>query len=202
MNDTENRPVPPTHEEWARVWQAHLASGEDPERVARRVMAQVWRFDQTLFWRNAREYAAGIVLLVVFLGQLVMGDDRIGALVGIGSVGFVIGYLWWKHRGLQPLDPAADVITYRAALLARVDDQIRLLRSVTYWYLLPLLLPSLWQAAHVWEESPWAAAVSLAAVVAVFAVVRWLNVTGGVGALLATRANVESMLPGECSGSE
>ena len=197
MNGAEDRPLSPPDTEWGRMWQGHVASEEDPERVARAIMAQVWRFDQTLFWRNAREYAAGIVLLVVFLGQLVLGDDRIGALVGIGAVGFVLGYLWWKHRGLQPLDPAADLVAYRAALLARIDDQIRLLRSVTYWYLLPLSLPSLWQAVHVWHRSPWAAAVSLAVVVALFAFLRWLNVTGGVGALLATRANVESMLPGE-----
>jgi hypothetical protein len=197
MNSTEDRALPSPDDEWMRTWQGHMASDEAPERVARTIMAQVWRFDHTLFWRNAREYAAGIVLLVVFLGQLVMGDDRIGALVGIGSVGFVLGYLWWKHRGLQPLDPAADVTAYRAALLARIDDQIRLLRSVTYWYLLPLFLPSLWQAVHVWDRSPWAAAVSLVVVVAVFVFVRWLNVTAGVGVLLATRANVESMFPVE-----
>lgn len=195
MNSSEDSLLPRSDAEWARMWQARMVSGEDPERVARAIMAQVWRFDQTLFWRNAREYAAGIVLLVVFLGQLVMGDDRIGALVGITSVGFVLGYLWWKHRGLQPLDPAADAIAYKAALLARVDDQIRLLRSITYWYLFPLLLPSLWQAVHVWDKSPWAAAISLAVVLAVFGFLRWLNVTAGVGALLATRANVESMFP-------
>ena len=177
------------------MWQGHTPD-DDPERVARRIMAQVWRFDQTLFWRNAREYAAGIVLLVVFVGQLGLGDDRVGALVGIGAVGFVIGYLWWKHRGLQPLDPAADVIAYKAALLARIDGQVQLLRSVTYWYLLPLSLPPLWQAVHVWDKSPWAATVSLAVVVALFAFLRWLNVTRGVDALLATRANVEAMFPG------
>ena len=195
MNSTDGRHPP--DEEWTHMWQDHMANEENPERVARTIMARVWRFDQTLFWRNAREYAAGIVLLVVFLGQLVMGDDRIGALVGIGSVGFVMGYLWWKHRGLQPLDPAANVIAYKAALLARVDDQIRLLRSITYWYLLPLSLPSLWQAVYVWNRSPWAAAASLAVVGALFVFLRWLNVTAGVNTLLATRANVESMFPGE-----
>ena len=195
MNNTDDRARPAGDEDWARMWQGRLASEEDPERMARRIMAQVWRFDQTLFWRNAREYAAGIVLLVVFLGQLAMGDDRIGALVGIGSVGFVLGYLWWKHRGLQPLDPGADALAYKAALLARLDEQIHLLRSVTYWYLLPLFLPSLWQAVHVWDKSPWAAGVSLAVVVALFMFLRWLNLTAGVGALRATRANVESMFP-------
>ncbi len=197
MNSTEESPFPPTDEEWARMWQGRMTSQKESEHLARTIMAHVWRFDQTLFWRNAREYAAGIVLLVVFLGQFVIGDDRVGALVGIGSVSFVLGYLWWKHRGLQPLDPAADVIAYKTALLARVDDQIRLLRSVTYWYLLPLFLPSLWQAVHLWDKSPWAAAVSLAVVVALFAFLRWLNVTAGVGTLLATRANVESMFPEE-----
>lgn len=197
MNDTGNPPVPPSDEEWARAWQGHMPSREDPERLARTIMAQVWRFDQTLFWRNAREYAAGIVLLVVFVAQLVMGHDRAGALVGIGSVGFVMVYLWWKHRGLQPLDPAADLIAYKAALLARVDDQIRLLRSVTYWYLLPLSLPTLWQAVHAWDRSPWAAAMLIAVVATVFAFVRWLNVTAGVGALRSTRANIESMYPEE-----
>ena len=197
MNSTEDRPLPPGDEDWARMWQGRRVSEHDPERVARTIMAQVWRFDQTLFWRNAREYAAGIALLVVFVGQLFMGDDRVGALVGIASVGFVLGYLWWKHRGLHPLDPASDAIAYKAALLARVDDQIRLLRSVTYWYLLPLSLPTLWQAVGVWDKSPWAAVVSMAVVGALFTFLRWLNVTAGVGALLATRANVESMSAGE-----
>ena len=192
MNSAGDNAIPPP-DEWARMWQGRMASGEDPERVARRIMAQVWRFDHTVFWRNAREYAAGIVLLVVFLGQLAVGGDRIGALVGIGSVAFVLGYLWWHHRGLQPLDPAADAVSYKAALLARLDDQIRLLRGVTYWYLLPLSLPTLWQAARVWDKSPWAAVVSLAVVAVLFAFLRWLNLTAGVGALRATRANVVSM---------
>ena len=87
-------------------------------------------------------------------------------------------------------------MAYKAALLARLDEQIRLLRSVTYWYLLPLSLPSLWQAVHVWDKSPWAAVVSLAVVVVLFAFLRWLNITAGVGALRATRANVESMFSG------
>ena len=48
MNGTEDHPLPPTDKEWTRVWQGHMASEGDPERVARTIMAQVWRFDQTL----------------------------------------------------------------------------------------------------------------------------------------------------------
>ena len=80
-------------------------------------------------------------------------------------------------------------------MLARLDDQIRLLRSITYWYLLPLFLPGLWQALRAWDRSPLAAGLSLLVVIAAFAFVRWLNVRAGVAHLLATRANVESMFP-------
>ena len=44
MNNAANEPLPPTDEEWARMWQGRMASEEDPERVARTIMAQVWRF--------------------------------------------------------------------------------------------------------------------------------------------------------------
>jgi hypothetical protein len=47
------------------------------------------------------------------------------------------------------------------------------------------------------EQGPWAAVVSLVGVGALFAVVRWLNVTVGVNALLAARTNIESMSPSE-----
>ena len=108
-----------------------------------------------------------------------------------------MAYLWWTHRGLQPLDPAADVATYRAALLGRYDGQIQLLRTVPYWYLFPLFLPGLWTAVQTWPRSPWAAVVSLGFFVAVFAVVGWLNVRMGVTAVRHARDRVAEMLPDE-----
>jgi hypothetical protein len=197
MNGGNDRPGMLPEADWMRVWQENLTAAVDSERIARRMMAQVWHFDQKLFWRNFREYAAGVVLLVVFTGRLVMGDDRVGALIGIVAVGFVMIYLWWKHRGLQPLDPAADVATYRRALLARVDDQIRLLRSVPYWYLFPIALPMLWQVAKGWHRNPWAAGTMLVVDLILFAFVWWLNVVWAVRKLHARRANVESMFPPE-----
>lgn len=195
MSGANDRPGVLPEGDWARVWQEGLIAAVDSERVARRIMAQVWQFDQKVFWRNFREYAAGVVLLAVFAGQLVMGHDRIGALIGIVSIGFVMIYLWWNHRGLRPLDPMADVTTYRLALLARVDDQIRLLRSVAYWYLFPIALPMLWQVAKEWHRNPWAWGTVLVVDVIAFAFVWWLNVVAGVRKLHARRATVESMFP-------
>jgi len=193
MTGKEDRGLLLPDDSWMRVWQENSDAAPDPERLARTIMAQVWRFDQKLFWRNFREYAAGIVLMVVFAGQIALAHDRAGGVVGFISVGFVMGYLWWKHRGLRPLDPAADIEAYRAALLGRFDDQIRLLRSVTYWYLLPLFIPPLWQMAHAWSRSPWVAGISLAVVAALYAFIGWLNVIVAVRWLRAARDKVESM---------
>jgi hypothetical protein len=160
-------------------------------------MAHVWRFDQKIFWRNFREYAAGIALLVLFGGQIVLGYDRIGGAIGFLSVAFVMAYLWWTHRGLQPLDPAADLAAYRVALLGRFDDQIRLLRTVPYWYLLPLFVPCLWVTGRMWDQQRWRVLVPLAILAALYTVIGWLNVRVGVPRLRRTRAKVEAMFADE-----
>ena len=180
-----------------RLWQQQERAAPNPEQLARTIMAHVWTFDQKVFWRNFREYLAGAVLMVIFAFQVVLGKDRLGGIIGLVSVGFVMIYLWWKHRGLQPLDPAADIATYRAALLDRYDQQLALLRTVPYWYLVPLFLPGLRTGMLTWPRSPWAAVISLTVMTAVFVFVGWLNVRVGVGRVRMAREQVAAMLPEE-----
>jgi hypothetical protein len=188
-----SEPEPNDQSQWLRAWQESAPESAALERMARVLMARVWRFDQKIFWRNFREYAAGIMMLVVFAGMVVLGKDRTGGWIGIGSVGFVMAYLWWKHRGLHPLDPAASLATYRAAMLQRYDDQIRLLRSIVYWYLLPLSVWPLWIAAKTWQRSPPAAVISLAVLAAAYTFVGRLNVKTAAGKLRQQRAELEAM---------
>jgi hypothetical protein len=197
MNDSQDRGSGLAEDEWMQLWQAHMAGPPDPERQVRMLLTQTWRFDQKVFWRNFREYAAGLVLMVIFGGQLILGKDTRTAAIGLLCVGFVMVYLWWKHRRLGPLDPAADIATYRAALLGRYDDQIRLLRTVPYWYLAPLFVPMLSVAASAWQRSRGTVWVFVTVVVAVYVFIGWLNVRVGVGVLRSARANIESMFPQE-----
>ena len=117
-------------EELMRLWQGTNTSPAESDRLAREILTRVWRFDRMIFRRNTRDYVAGGGLFVFFVGMWLIGRDRAGALIGLLSVSFVMLHLWWEHRHLQPLDPAADVAQYKAALLARIDTQIRLLRGV------------------------------------------------------------------------
>jgi hypothetical protein len=193
MNDSQDRGILLPEDEWMRLWQTHTAGSPDSERQARVMLTQVWRFDQKVFWRNFREYAAGLMLMVIYAGQVILGiEGRTGA-IGFVCVGFVLVYLWWKHRQLGPLDPTADIATYRAALLKRHDDQIRLLRTMPYWYLAPLFVPALSVAASTWQRSPGMTWAFVAVVVATYVFIGWLNVRVGVGALRAAREKIEAM---------
>lgn len=197
MNESHHQKHSEPEQEWMRLWREGGVDPSKPESLVRLTLTHVWRFDQTIFWRNFREYAAGFVLLVIFVGQAIWGADRLGALLGVGCVGFVMLYLWWKHRGLQPLDPTLDIAAYRAAALARYDRQIRLLQTITSWYLLPLVVPVLWQSVRVWPKSPLAAVLSACVVVVLYGFLRWLNVNVAAVQLKAARANLERMFSTE-----
>jgi|EndMetStandDraft_5_1072996.scaffolds.fasta_scaffold05070_3 hypothetical protein len=197
MTDSPNRQGVLPEDDWMQLWQGHMDAGPDPELQARLLLTQVWRFDHKVFWRNFREYAVGLVLLVIFAGQVILGPDRRTGAVGFACVAFVLLYLWWKHRRLGPLDPTADIATYRAALLERYDAQIRLLRTMPYWYLMPLFVPMLSVAASAWHRSPGAVWAVLAVTAAAYLFIAWLNVRVGVGVLLSARTKIESMFPQE-----
>ena len=166
--------------------------GADAGRLAVEIAAKVERFDRQIFLRNAVEYAAGAVVLIWSSAQALQGSRR--AFLMIAGVLFVLGYMWSKQRGLKPLDPSADARSYQTALLKRFDDQLRLLKQVRYWYLLPLYPPMVWTAVLGWSRNPWGALAELTLVTVLFAAVAWLNEVYGVRKLKADRARVEAML--------
>jgi predicted negative regulator of RcsB-dependent stress response len=112
---------------------------------------------------------------------------------GALGVGFVLAYLWWQHRDLAPLDPSSDARAYQAAMLARIDKQIRLLSRIRYWYLLPLYIPGLWVIKQMWKKNPMMALVSLVVYTGVYALVGWLNESWGVRKLQAERARIAGL---------
>lgn len=183
-----------TPDDLVRLWQESLLPAPDPGRVTRRVAKMaLTRFDRAIFWRNVREYAGYILLLFLFGRQWIVGGDRIEAALVIAGASFGMGYLWWQHRRIVPADPSADARTFQAALLARIDDQIRLLSRIRYWYLLPLYVSVLWTTAHTWRESPIAAVVGWTVVTGAFVWIAWVNERLVVGHLKGERARVEAL---------
>jgi hypothetical protein len=182
--------------ELIRMWQqSTLPAPVDAEQLARTIAARVEKFDRKILQRNLREYAAGAVVVVCLLVWLALDPGhRPLALAGIAATGFVMAYLWRNQRQTPPLDPAADVRSYHAALLDRYDRQIRLLRHVKYWYVLPIYLWLLLTMVYLPSPLPggWITSFVFDTLFAGFIV--WLNEGYGVRKLRAARKKAELLL--------
>jgi hypothetical protein len=49
MSDTQDRRSGSNEDDLVRLWQRNTTATPDPERIARTLMAQSWRFDQKIF---------------------------------------------------------------------------------------------------------------------------------------------------------
>jgi hypothetical protein len=183
------------NDELMELWQQGTSREPDPREVARlAARATTTRFDRGVFRRNLREYAGGALLMGIYGWQAVRGNHAVQYSIGFAAVGFVMIWLWWKHRGIQPLDPSADARTYRAAMLLRIDQQIRLLRTVRYWYLAPLFIPVFLQMAQLFGKGRRMTAIlGLAGSAAVFWLAALLNEKLALPGLVAQRKRIESL---------
>jgi hypothetical protein len=187
MNDPEHL----NEEELMQCWQTSTFGAPDPRRLSETMSSHVTQFDRKIFVRNAAEYVGGTVLLI-WAGYKAFHGQTSGLIMCIGVL-FMMGYLWWSHRDREVPDPLADARSYQRAMLRRVDKQIRLLRRVWYWYLLPLYVPVWWMASERWQSSPAAAVIAVLIVTAAFGFVGWLNVKFGVSRLKAARQTWAAM---------
>lgn len=171
-----------------RLWQESLLPAPEPEHLARSIgRLQLAGFDRAVRRHDLREYLGFVLLLLFYTGQWLLGGNRLQAAVAVAGALFVVCYLWRRHRGLTPLNPAADGRAYQAALLERIDAHIRLLRSIRYWYLLPLYPPVLWTVAETWPRNPVVAATGFVIMTACYAAVAWLCERSAIRHLQATR---------------
>lgn len=181
-------------DELMQLWQQGVASVPDGAEVARlAARASMRRFDRLIARRNLVESLAAAGVMAFFGWNVAAGYNRAANAVSLACVAFVAAYLWWRHRHAVVLDPAASAEAYHGALIAGLDRQIALLRTVWYWYLLPLYVPPLLQAAFLWEKSRAATVVFLAAVTACYVGLGALNSRVGVRRLLAERARLEAL---------
>jgi hypothetical protein len=176
------------------LWQQGTSSTPDPAEVARlAARASMRRFDRLIARRNVVESAAAAGVLTWFGWSFAAGHDRVSNGVSFACVSFVIAYLWWQHRHAVVVDATASAEAYHAALLARLDQQIGLLRTVPYWYLLPLYVPVALQAVAVWPKSPAATVVFVVVTTGCYVAIGVLNVRIAGPRLRAERARLVAL---------
>ena len=109
----------------------------DPSECAKRAS----RFERQVFWRNAVEYAAGALVIVLFTGMAVLGFSNGETLIGVAGIMIALGtmvVLWGLAKRASNLEqrPEDPCLLH---LRRQYEHQYNALRSVPVWYLGPLV---------------------------------------------------------------
>ena len=162
-------------------------------------MERANRFDRTIKHRNWRE-SGGAALVTVFFAFIAWQSPN--ALARAGNLVVAASGLWiifsMLRHGREAPSPAADrtLADFQQALLRKYDHQIRLLKNVKYWYLLPLYVGLLLASAGIvmartaQGQPAWPQLIAMAVYTAVFGFVWWLNEGPGVRRLQRERARL------------
>ena len=135
---------PMQDDELILLWQQGMAAEPDPAEIARLAgRASMKRFDRIISRRNFREYAGGAALLILFAWNFFRGDDRTLQVMAFITIVVYVAIIWWYSRGRASLDPSSNARAYQAAMLLRIDRQIRLLSKVR-WFGIPVALLNAW----------------------------------------------------------
>lgn len=99
------------------------------------------KFNRTLFWRDARELIACVFIIVWFglnLRHATSTLTQLGDIVLVLSGLFIGANLLAARRSNQAFLNPSSVRDFLGGELDKVNRQIKLLRTVLWWYLLPL----------------------------------------------------------------
>ena len=174
-------------EQLQQAWQsqpAEISSVGDLESMLGELRQQQNKFQKQIFWRDVREIGTGIVLIPVWIAMGVQGSLPVTWYLAVPAMLWIAGYLLYQRRMARHLElqPGASLRDSLVASIAQLDHQIRLLRTVFWWYLLPILIAlfaffgqCLWQDRHGGPMAFVAFGLVLIICALVFGGVYWLN---------------------------
>lgn len=167
------------------LWKAQpVGTAMRGEEMRGIVLKKIAGFDRAIRRRNRAEMVAALIVSASF-GYFAWvqrnGIERLGSIIIAASALWIIYYIW--RFGNEPGDPDPDqtVASYRRALVRKYEYQIRLLRNVKFWYLLPLYVGLLISSAGLFTEHEkkgslnWTDAIGPVVYTLIFAGVWWLN---------------------------
>lgn len=186
-------------DEIKKLWQ--LESADAPpalpnEQQLAAIKKRTASFGRTIFWRDARESIVAIFLIGYFgwaYFRLASSTSRIGCILLILSCLLICWYPIWRKRRAARIAPDAPMLETLRCELRKVDVQIDLLRSIAWWYLLPLGVGVIiYNLGIAGSLGAW---ISYAIfVIALFAFIYWQNQRAVRKTLLPLKREIESLL--------
>jgi CubicO group peptidase (beta-lactamase class C family) len=154
-------------------------------------------FDKTIEWRDYREVAACLFIIAFFGWDLAFRNNsaitQAGCVVLIASAAFISWKLMGSKRRLPKAEPNAPVFDAVKVELQKVENQVGLLTSVAWWYLLPLFVGVM---LHYWgtRGSLLSKLVYFVFVLALYVFIYWLNQYAVKKSLLPLKRALEALV--------
>ena len=158
-------------------------------------------FERKIRNRDWREIIAAAIVCVVFIWVALHGQNLLQQAGGwiVSASGLWIAYYIRLHR-FHPTesDPTVDMQRYTQELLRQYDRQIGLLKTVKYWYLLPLYTGVIlgWAGTLQLDRAArWNGPIlNITFVTALFGLIWWLNEIHAVRHVQAERARLAALI--------
>jgi len=142
-----NKPEDVKWNDLSRLWNAQHAPvmpEAEIESLLDRVRRHHRAFRRTVFWRDLRESLVGLLLAAFFsyIAFTETGYGRAGAFILVAACLGITGVFAWTRMHARAIrhSGAENLRREMEAALAEVEFQIRLIRNVRWWYLLPLVI--------------------------------------------------------------
>lgn len=179
-----------SQDELSNIWQSQASSSsttqkeKEGEEMLTMVIEKTRKFDRRILLRNVREVVAAAIVSGVFAWfawEAPSGLERIGDAIVAASGVWTAFYMLRFGSGPGALDPGMNLNAYGQLLHESYDRQMRLARSVKYWYLLPMYVGmavvslGVWLRLHGAGHSGWPAFVSMAIITVACGAVWILN---------------------------
>ncbi len=135
-------------EELKKLWQQQPLRDPvpSPAQLISAMQSKTTQLRRTLLARDVRELVACVIVGVVFGIYFFINRApiaRLGALITVAGSIFIAWKILHARRTTPPAKPDATVVESLRAELHSVRTQSQLLRSVLWWYLLPLAVGTL-----------------------------------------------------------
>jgi hypothetical protein len=189
-------------DELVKIWAADAAPvRKTHEEVMALVTKRQKTFEKKIRVRDWREIVAAAIVGMFFLWAAAHSENllqRVGnGIIVVGSV-WIIYYLRTHRFHHIPSDPTLDIRSYTRQLFNEYEKQIRLLKQVKYWYLLPLYLGLMVGWAGSFRRQAQAGlmgpVLSAAFITGLFGAIWWLNEVWAARRVSAERDRMRALL--------
>ena len=130
-------------DELRQLWQSDISQAINQRELLRELERRMRNFDRAIRWRDLRETLGGLIVTGFYLWMAVSAKTLFerSADLAVAAWGIWVAVVLRRFFKLNRKPaPEQTLSAYRHSLVERYDGQIRLAKSVKYWFLLPMWL--------------------------------------------------------------